>query len=315
MTATGRAAAMVVGVMFAFVLIDSMFRFFTPHVGLWQFHVLRGIVIGLAMLALARVMGWSLRPRNWRRVWARSIIASLAMVFYFGALSLMSLGQAGAGLFSAPIFVLLISALGFGVRIGPVRIVAVAIGFIGVLLILRPWGAGLSPAEALIALAGGLFYAFGAVVTRHWCAEEGTAAMTNAYFLAMGGWGLLGLGVVTLLDPVAPAGPEGFFLRGWVTPPPDVLGWIVLHALGSIAAIGVLIRAYQMAEASRITVFEYSFLPAAALVTWALFGEAPDLLAVAGMACIVLAGVVIALRPATTAPPPAQPAGESPTPG
>ena len=72
---------------------------------------MRSLVICATLMLLARVFRWRIRPLNWRPVALRSLFFSSAMVLYFGAAGIMPIAQVGAGLFSAPIFVLVISAL------------------------------------------------------------------------------------------------------------------------------------------------------------------------------------------------------------
>ncbi|MEM1506541.1 EamA family transporter, partial [Domibacillus sp. 8LH] len=79
-----------------------------------------------------------LRPVDRRAGAARPAIHCTAMLVYFGALALLPVAQVAAGLFTAPIFVLVISRFVYGERIGPVRVLAVLTGFAGVLLVLGP---------------------------------------------------------------------------------------------------------------------------------------------------------------------------------
>lgn len=281
--------------MLVIALIDNWVRYITPEMGLWQFHLLRSTLACVALLLVARAMGWRLTPNRWWAWGMRSALAAMSMILYFGAVSMMTLAQAGAGLFTSPIFVMILSVAVFGLQIGRRRLGAVVLGFGGTLLMLRPWDTeGVAPVAAAIAVTAGVFYALAALVTRQWCANEPTSALNMGYFAGMavlGGIGLIGVG---LLQPVVPPGPEGFFARGWVVPSAQALFWITLQALLGLAAIGLLIRGYQLAEASQVTIFEYSFLPFAALWSFVLFAESPDLWSIAGMSLIVLAGALIA---------------------
>ena len=71
---------------------------------------------------------------------------------------------------------------------------------------------------------------------------------------------------------------------------------VALVAAGSLLGVGMMVRAYQIADATRVSVFEYMILPASALWGWLIWGEVLSLQAVAGMALIVGAGLMIALR-------------------
>lgn len=298
MDRTRAAGGLIVAAMALITLADNFVRHITSDIGLWQFQLMRGVMALVLIGGCGVALGWRLRPRRLWRVVLRSAVASGGMVLYFGALSLMTINQAGAGLFTAPIWVLVISALGFGVSVGPVRIAAVGLGFAGVLVVLQPWGAALSWPAAAVALAAGALHGTGAVMTRQLCAGESTATMNLGYFIGMGGWGVIGMGVVHLFDLPQVAGPSGFFSHAAVWPSAGVTGWIALQTLIGVAATGLLIRGYQIAEASRITVFDYSFLPLAGVWAWLLFGDVPDWGTVAGTALIIVAGLVITRRSA-----------------
>ncbi|MCB2159589.1 MAG: DMT family transporter, partial [Rhodobacteraceae bacterium] len=136
----------------------------------------------------------------------------------------------------------------------------------------------------------------GNIATRQWCAGESAETMLAGFFAALGAYGLLGLAVLALWQPEAPAGAEGFILRGAVWPTPSFLLWTFVQAAGSLVGVGMMVKAYQMAEASRVAVFEYVILPASAFWTWALWGEVLSMRAMAGMVLIFAAGLIIAVR-------------------
>jgi drug/metabolite transporter (DMT)-like permease len=298
---TGLAAAMIAAGMATIALVDNSVRLVTYELGLWQYQAMRAGICVALMLAVGAALGWRMRPVNPGRVALRSAVASLAIVLYFGALAVMTINQAGAGLYTAPVFVLVLSVAVFGLRVGWMRSLAVAAGFAGVLIVLRPWGdatgGGALPLWAAgIAVAAGLLHGTGAVLTREFCAEEPTPAMVLWHFGAMALWGLAGMAGVAVLAPEVAAGPEGWFARGTVVPSGAALFWTAVNALGSVVAMMLAIRAYQTAEASRVAVFEYSFLPFAAFWAYVLFGDRPDAATLAGTLLIVGAGALILLR-------------------
>ena len=102
--------------------------------------------------------------------------------------------------------------------------------------------------------------------------------------------------------PVAvPEGASGFVQRGWVMPGAAFWVWTFVQAAGSLLGVGLMIRAYQIAAASRVAVFEYVILPASAFWGWVIWSETLTPLAVLGMGLITLAGVMIAVRARTGA--------------
>lgn len=275
---------------------DNYVRVIASEGGLWQFHATRSAMVMCLVAALAIPLGLRLRPRNLRAVAARSAIHGMAMLIYFGALAFLPVAQVAAGLFTAPIFVLILSRFVYGHAIGPVRIVAVALGFLGVVMVLGPKAlAGASLAAALPVVAGAL-YALGNIATREWCAGESAEVLTVGFFLALGVLGLTGLGLLALFPLPVAEGTAGFVTRGWVWPSGAFLLWTFVQAAGSLFAVVLMVRAYQAAEASRVSVFEYATLPASAFWGWVLWSEVLTPLAVAGMVLIAAAGVLIAAR-------------------
>jgi drug/metabolite transporter (DMT)-like permease len=275
---------------------DNYVRLITPTHGLWQFHFTRTVMALALILVAARAMGLGLRPKRWAPVALRSALHGTAVMIYFGCLAFLPVAVAAAGLFTAPIFVLLMSRLAFGHPIGPFRIGAVALGFVGAVLMLGPQdGAGVSLA-AVLPVAAAVLYALGNLATREWCDGEEAGTLTAGFFAALGVLGLVGLAVLALWQPFVPPGTDGFVLRGWVAPTGMFLMLTFLQAAGSLVAIVCMVRAYQIAEASRVAVFEYVILPASAFWSWALWGEVLTARALAGMALIFAAGLIIALR-------------------
>ena len=250
---------------------DNYVRVIAEGAGLWQFHFTR-TCMAMVLLALVAVpLRLRLRPVNLRAVLARSSIHGLAMVIYFGALAFLDVALVAAGLFTAPIWVLLISRFVYGHAIGPVRILAVILGFAGVVLVLGPEAmAGASLPAVLPVLAG--------------------------FFLALGIIGAVGMAVLWVLPLEVPAGPEGFLQRGPVWASGEFYFWTFVQAAGSLIGVGFMIRAYQITDASRASVLEYVILPASAFWTWVIWGKGLEPLAVLGMVLIVAAGTLIALR-------------------
>lgn len=275
---------------------DNYVRVIAAEGGLWQFHALRSAMVAGLVGVAALAFGWRVRPRRWRAVAARSAIHASAMVIYFGALAFLPVAQVAAGLFTAPIFVLLISRLAYGQRIGPVRVAAVATGFLGVVLVLGPEAAAGASLPAVLPVAAGALYALGNIATREWCADETALTLTTGFFAALGLVGAAGLVVLAAFPLPAPPGAEGFLLRGWVAPSPTFLFWTFVQAAGSLVGVGMMVRAYQIAAASRVAVFEYVILPASAFWGWLLWSEVLTPWAVAGMVLIAAAGAMIALK-------------------
>ncbi|PRX37389.1 EamA-like transporter family protein [Meinhardsimonia xiamenensis] len=288
------ASGAVLAAMAVISLTDSLVVTITGHAGLWQFHLLRALC-ALPLIALAaRLARLRLRPLAPAAVALRSLLLSGAMLFYFGALAFMPVAEAAAGLFTAPIFVVVISAFAFGVRPGWRRIGAIVLGFSGVLLVLRPELGGGSAAR-FMPLAAALLYALSAIVTRRLCHRESTPALLAGFFAAMAAWGALGCGLLALLAPPVPEGPAGFLLRAWGPTDAGLLLRIAGLALGAVIGVGLITRAYLLAETSLVAGLEYSMLVFAAFWGWLLWGQVPGLLEAAGMTLILCSGALLTL--------------------
>lgn len=289
------AATLVLGAMALFGLIDNFMRLAAEVGGLWQFHFLRAVIALAVLVPLALVMRARLRPVNTGRVLLRSTLNATAMVIYFGCLGFMPIAQAVAGLFTAPLFVVLFSVLIYGDRIGPRRIFAVVLGFAGIVLALRPEVGALS-ALSLVPVIAGAFYGLGNLITRRLCAAEGTFTLLGGFFAMMMVFGAIGCLVLWMWPlPVAPGG-DGFITRGWVPTKGIFLTMIVVQGVGSLLGVGMSIRAYQLADATMVAVFENTLLVFATVWAVILWSEMPDGPALLGLALITAAGVIIALR-------------------
>ncbi|MFN3971021.1 MAG: DMT family transporter [Gemmobacter sp.] len=290
------AALLILGYATVIGFTDNFVRVIAVEGGLWQFHALRSAMVVIMIGGLAAMVGLRLVPNRPRAVLARSLIHGCAMLIYFGALAFLPVAQVAAGLFTAPIFVLLISRLVYGNPIGPVRVAAVAVGFIGVVLVLGPEALAGASLAAGLPVAAGVLYALGNIATREWCAGESAVVLTGGFFAVLGLLGLVGMAVLAVLPLPVADGAAGFVTRGWVTPSGTFLVWTTVQAAGSMIGVGMMVRAYQIAEASRVSVFEYVILPASAIWAWLIWSEVLTPLAIAGMAMITLAGLMIAAR-------------------
>jgi drug/metabolite transporter (DMT)-like permease len=300
MTATKDRTLMAAGLIsvYAFVIgfTDNYVRVIAEEAGLWQFHFTRSCMTAVLLGLGVAIWGFRVKPRSWRAVVARSAIHGSAMVIYFGALAFLDVALVAAGLFTAPIWVLLISRFAYGHAIGPVQVMAVALGFVGVILVLGPEALGGASMAALLPIIAGALYALGNIATREWCGEESAQTLLAGFFGALGVIGAVGMVALTLFPLEVPVGPDGFLQRGPVWPSGEFYFWTFVQAAGSLIGVGFMIRAYQITDASRASVLEYVILPASAFWTWVIWGKGLEPLAVLGMVLIVAAGTLIALR-------------------
>jgi drug/metabolite transporter (DMT)-like permease len=293
---TIKGAGLMVACMAIIGLIDNYVVVIAKEAGLWQFHFVRSILVCSTLAALSVPMGWRIAPRRWQGVAVRSICGALSMGIYFAVLAVVPIAQVGAGLFTAPIFVLIFSVVLLGQRIGIWRISAAVVGFVGVLVVLRLDFSTVS-LIAVLPMFAGMTWALTALSTRQLCEGEDTVTLLFWFFTALGVLGAIGLVLMAVTDL---GDGVSFVGRGWVAPTGVFWCWTLVQAGGSMVAVSMLTRAYQIGETSYIAVFEYSFLIFASLWAWILWGDGLDGWGFVGMAIIILSGVVIALRSSDT---------------
>ena len=199
--------------------------------------------------------------------------ATLAMVF---ALRTMPLAEAQAISFVHPLLLTALAVWLLAEKVRGVGWFAIGLGFLGMLVIVRPGGAVFTPA-AVLPLANALCYALYGLVTRQVAHRDGT--MTSLFFVLLVG--------ALLLTAVLP------FV--WATP--DLLGLAGLLAAGLLAGIGhfLIIKAFQNAPASVCAPFAYGQLVWVTLLGALIFHELPDGLTLVGMLVVVAGGLLVAL--------------------
>lgn len=214
----------------------------------------------------------------------RGIAGSSAMLLRFFSLGVLALPEVTALGFTSPLILVLLAVLMLGERVGPFRIMTVALGFLGVLVILAPnldLGAGRSGLELLAAgavLGSALLAAFAQVFVRRLVATEGTAAIVFYFSMTTATLSLLTLPF------------------GWSMPSGWALSLLILSGvLGGFGQI-MLTASYRFAEASVLAPFDYVAMILAILIGLFIFGEVPTAWTLTGSAIVILAGIVIILR-------------------
>ncbi|MCR9070913.1 MAG: DMT family transporter [Alphaproteobacteria bacterium] len=208
---------------------------------------------------------------------ARGIAILAGTGFFYWSLRTLPLADGLALMFVAPLIVTAISALFLGEQVGARRWGAVLVGFLGVLVILRP-GLGVFQPGALLALTAGGCIAAYALLTRH----LSTAAPP-----------LVTLAYTSLVGMVGTAGLLPFV---WQTP--DAADWARMAVMGSIGAFGhyFMIRAFEQAPASVISPFIYAEIVVATLIGYLWFGDFPDVFTWSGIAILIASGIYLSWR-------------------
>lgn len=247
----------------------------TPELVFYRFGF--GLPPLLLWIAASRNVGvWRTR-RPMAHVW-RACLGLTTMAMTFSALFYLPLAEATTIAFAAPLFSVILSALVLKEPVGRHRWSAVAIGFIGVMVVMRPHGEALPPIGLAIAIAGALGVGAVTITLRQIGKTEGTQTIV-LWFTCLS---LFGSGLLMPFYAHAHAGRA----------------WLILFALGSFGGLGQLLMTASLryAEVPVIVPFDYVQLLWAVLLGWLLFADRPPTSTWAGAAIIIASGLYTVYR-------------------
>lgn len=260
-------------------LNDAVTKYLTQTYPVGQVIALRQVC---AMLVIVPYIHWA---AGWNavRVVNRPGVALRALFFIATtglivlSFSLLPLAQVTAIAFSSPVFVVALSSLFLGERVGPRRWLAVLAGFLGVLVIVRPGGAGFETVLIVPVLAA-LASAFRDTVTRYLSRTENSIAILF--------WSMLA--VIAAASFTA--------LWGWKPVSPGAAAWLLATGVLNACAHFLIIDSLRLGDASLVSPFRYTSLVWAAILGFAVWGHIPDGWTFLGAAIIVAGGIYIVER-------------------
>ena len=219
-----------------------------------------------------------IRTRNFGAHIRRAALGLSAMYLSFRSLELLPLAEATTISFAAPLFAIALSALVLREHVGPRRWTAVAVGFVGVLIVADPGGASLPVAGLLFAIGGAVGVAAVTIAIRRIGRTE--APETTVFWFSA-----LSLPVLGVLLPGA-----------WS--PYDAREWLLLLAIGLTGGMSQLFMtgSLGLARISVIAPFDYSQLVWAVLLGWAIWNTAPNAQTWLGAGVIAACGLYSAYR-------------------
>lgn len=214
----------------------------------------------------------------------RAAFLILATFCFFLSLKFLPIADALAIFFVQPLVVTLLSALVLKEQVPRSRWAAVAVGFVGTLIIIRPGFVALNPGS-LLALAAGSFLAIYFVMTRK-ISGRAPAMVTTFQTNAVGAV-LLSLAMPLIWHPLTPN------------------QWLMCVGLGTIATFGhyLIVRAYDYCEASLLAPLAYTEMVVATVLGWYFFGDFPDAPTFLGVAVLIACALYITLTERNRASP------------
>ena len=290
----------VVSVVF-FATNDMAIKFLSGGYALHQVVLIRSLIGLLIVIGLIAPFtdGWAImRTKRLKMHILRGLCVVCANMTFFLGLAAMPLADAVAIFFISPLVITALSVVFLNEKVGPQRWTAIIIGFIGVLIMMRPGTASFQLAS-LLPLAAAVFYATIHIITRRIGGTESAATMAfyiQAMFIIVCIIMGLAVGDGRFGDQNDPS--LAFLLRAWEWP--LVTDYPIFLLIGVGIGIGgyLISQAYRVAEVSFVAPFEYLALPMSVIWGMAVFGEFPDTLDYVGMIFILGAGLFTIWRDA-----------------
>jgi drug/metabolite transporter (DMT)-like permease len=268
------------GAVACFALMSAAFKWASEDgagvIEMLFFRGLIGVPLVLAWLALGEGIGEVRTSRPGAHLF-RAVIGVGSLSLIYQALIRLPLADATTIGFSAPAFATIMSVLFLGEKVGPHRWTAVALGFVGVMIVTRPGGEALPPAGIVFALLGAVGNGAATVTIRQMGAHEKPAAIAFSFL------------VFALL-----VGGVGMF---WVAAPHQPITWALLFVGGvGTAAQWLVTRSLHLAPVAAVVPFDYVQIVWAALLGWLIWEAVPGVNTLLGALLIAASGLYTAWR-------------------
>jgi drug/metabolite transporter (DMT)-like permease len=263
--------------MFLFCCNDALGKWLLGTYSLWQMLVIRSLAAMLILAPLLWREGKAIlaAPRPGLQI-VRVLLSVADSLMFFFAVTYLPLADTVTFYLAAPIYVTAMSALFLKEHVGWRRWSAVVVGFVGVVIALRP-STAMFTLPALVGLAGGVAFAVFNIVTR---VLRGTSdiVMVSGQFGAM----LLVSGAAA---PFA-----------WTAPSTLDFGLLMLLGVVAMLAFVCVNRSLRLAPASVVVPYQYTMIVWAVGLGWLVFGDVPDAFTLTGATIIIGAGLYILWR-------------------
>jgi drug/metabolite transporter (DMT)-like permease len=263
-----------------FSVMDTLLKRLSADFPAMQVTFLRGAAALPFLLAANAVFGrWrDLRPKRWGLHVLRGFLSVAVLWFFVYAVSQLSLANAYSIFMSAPLLITALSVPMLGERVGWQQWLAVFVGLVGVMIVLKPSGSGLVTLGGIAALASAIGYALNAITVSIITRTDSSAATVF--------WALF---FVTIIGGAASS-------ARWVPVPWD--HWPLIVGLGISGALGqyFFTEAFRLAPPPVIAPLEYTALAWGMLFDWLLWATAPGLRMLTGAFIIVASGIYVIHR-------------------
>ena len=283
-----------IGMLF-FVVQDGMMKSLLATYPIWMLILIRSVVSVLILTPLILFLG---RPHRiftplWPLHMARAVLFATGFSLFYAAFPFMGLAEVSTIFFSAPLMTALLAAVWLRETIGPHRIGALLVGFVGIVISMTPSGDAFQWV-AILPLICAATYAVAQILARKIGDRESTLTV-GLHTLGFSGLFIVPMGWT--FNQITPLSAEFYHLR-WAFPAEALTDIPRLFLLGLTGMGGYLFlsRAYQVANASLVAPFDYTYLPFAGILAYVLWHEVPPPTTLIGMGLIISSGIYLGLR-------------------
>jgi len=284
--------------MLVFSLQDIAVKWIGGDYSVIQIVVLRSLVALPATLVLFRLEGGRGLPSTQHHLleYVRGFFFFLSFTAYMMGIAALPLAELATIRNSGPLLITLLSVIWLSEKVDARHWIALMIGFIGVLLIVKPGSASfnLGSIFALIAVS---FYAINTILTRKLRGADSSATMSYYSSLVYLVASLILAPLPAIVGEMPDAHPSiAFLFRAWTMP--SLLDLMIMAGLGLVWAVGMyfVARAYSAAQASVAAPFEYLGLPITAFWGFLFWMEVPTIATVIGAVLTIVSGLYILYR-------------------
>lgn len=293
-----RGVAYLVLALFIMSLQGVAVKFIGGDYSIMEIVLLRSVVALPAAVVLYRLEGKRGLPTTKRPglEYLRGLCLFISYTTAFMGLASLPLGEYEAIRFSAPLMITVLSVVMLGEKVGFHRWLALAVGFAGVLFMVRPGSASFNLGSVFVLIAM-LFYALSVILTRRLQATDSSATMGYYSTILYLGAALVLSPLVLLVGEMPDAQPGiAFLFRGWAMP--TQLDAAIMAGLGLVWVAGMyfVARAYSTSQASMVASFEYVSLPISVMWGFLLWHEMPTWTTWVGAGLTLASGLYILYR-------------------
>jgi drug/metabolite transporter (DMT)-like permease len=263
--------------MLGYILNDTIIKYFASDVGLFQTIFIRGLFVTILISLVCWIRGafkQSVKKADWPFVLLRSGAEMCATILFLTALFNMPLANISAILQTLPLTVTLLGAVILGERFGIRRTIAIAVGFLGVLLIIKPGTDGFNY-YSLVAICAVFFITIRELATRKISTKSSTlliSLITGVSITISGGFGII-------------------FMKSWISLTPETLTALATASIFIFMGYYFSIPAMQFGDISFVSPFRFTLMIWAVLIGFLVFKEFPDNWSILGLFTIIGSGI------------------------